>query len=319
MTGMLAARLVTCVVLLGGAPALAQVLLGEFSYATRVVLTEGAPAGAFSALTARLEATHAIAPFEVRLVAEPSLRIAADARFEAGVTDAFVRYRHDDLVVSVGLERLPLETARSSTPFAVGPVSPGGVRQGVPGLRVSWFGSGNRVRLAVFHDGGGLAGAISARHEFGFAEVEGHAVAGTEGFALGLGGSGLVGALVVYGEAWLLTDPIAARGALGVSGFVDEALWTAEVAYLPRAPGLGPRPALLGAVDLQGAGQDDLRLAAVACLDADALRGELTLAYRRREPEGDVTAVAAARVGPGPVQVAIGIDVRTYFALQSAR
>ena len=319
MTRILAARLVACLLLLGGAPALAQVLLGEFSYATRVVLTDGAPARASVALTARLDATHAIAPFEVRLTAEPSLRIDDDARFEAGVSDAFVHFRHDDLVVSAGLERLVLETARLSTPFAVGPVSPRGVRQGVPGLRVRWFGSGTRVRLAVLHDGDGLGGVLSLRHELGVGEVEAHAVALSEGFALGLGGSGLVGALVVYGEAWLLTDPIAARGALGVTGFVDEALWTAEVAFLPRAPGLDPRPALLGAVDLQGAGQGDWRLAGAAFLDADALRGDVTLAYTQREPEGDVTAFVTARVGPGPAQVAIGIDVRTFFAFTPAR
>ena len=313
------ARLVTCLLLLAGASASAQVLLGEFSYATRVVLTDGAAARAFVALTARLDATHAIAPFALRLTAEPSLRFDDDAGFEAGVSDAFVHYRHEDLAVSAGLEHLVLETARLSAPFAVGQVSPRGVRQGVPGLRVRLFGSDTRVRLAVFHDGDGIGAAFSLRHERAAGEVEGHVVALTEGFALGLGGSGLVGALVCYGEAWLLTDPIAARGALGVTGFVDEALWTAELAYLPRSPGRDPRPALLGAVDLPGAGQGDWRLAGAVFLDADALRGDVSLAYTQREPEGDVTTFVTAHVGPGPAHVVIGVDVRTYFAFEPAR
>ena len=71
---------------------------------------------------------------------------------------------------------------------------------------------------------------MSVRREFDSFDLEAHLLY-LNGFAAGLGGSGLVGDIVVYGEAWLLANPWDGRGALGASGFWGDLLWTLEAAY----------------------------------------------------------------------------------------
>ena len=84
----------------------------------------------------------------------------------------------------------------------------------------------------LIYQAGSVGGSLSVRVEFGNFEIEGHAVY-LDAFAGGLTASGLVGDLVLYGEGWLLSDPLRGRGAVGLSGFWGDALWTLEGAFAP--------------------------------------------------------------------------------------
>lgn len=101
--------------------------------------------------------------------------------------------------------------------------------------------------------------------------------------------------LVLYGEAWLLPDPLEGRGAFGLNGNLDVGAWTLEAAYLPlggsslkgdadsgvgaqllkkhQAGALAPRPALLGqfAWPLGEAGDMSISLLSSTFLDPDAV------------------------------------------------
>ena len=183
-----------------------------------------------------LEADYALDPVDFRLVLDPTVRLngsdAENALLEPGLTEAFALYRTGRVDISAGLERLPLETARLSAPFRVEPVNDTGQPLGLLGARASIFLDSWRVRPAfIFRtQDEQLGGVVSVRREFSSFDLEAHALY-LDGFTVGLGGSGLVGDIVLYGEAWLLTDPLDGRGALGLSGYWGDLLWTGEVAY----------------------------------------------------------------------------------------
>ncbi len=153
-------------------------------------------------------------PVLLTAVLDPSVR--ADLRgltFEPGLTEAYALSAQPDYDLSAGVERLPLETARLSIPFGVERTGARGVRQGVPGARASYYLGDWRLRGAVFYQDAldAVTPLVSARRSFGDFELEAHALYPRE-VVLGLGGSGLVADLVLYGEAWLLTDPLDGRG-----------------------------------------------------------------------------------------------------------
>ena len=183
-----------------------------------------------------LELDYALDPIDFRLVLDPTVRLAGsdadNVLFEPGLTEAFALYRLDSVDLSAGLERLPLETARLSVPFRVEPVNATGQALGLLGARASLFLDDWRVRPALVYrtQDEQLGGVVSVRREFSRFDLEAH-VLYLDGFATGLGGSGLIGDIVLYGEAWLLTDPWDGRGALGLSGYWGDLLYTAEVAY----------------------------------------------------------------------------------------
>lgn len=187
-------------------------------------------------LRGHLEADYSVKPLDFRLVLDPTLRLTSagpgSALVESGLTEAFTLYRLDNIDLSAGLERLPLQTARLSIPFRLEPVN--GVRQplGLLGARANIYLTDWRVRpgLVYRYQDDQFGGVLSVRREFGNFDLEAH-VLYLDGFTVGLGGSGLIGDIVVYGEGWLLTNPWDGRGALGLSGFAGDLLWTAEAAY----------------------------------------------------------------------------------------
>ncbi|CAN5895288.1 hypothetical protein BH24DEI2_BH24DEI2_04780 [soil metagenome] len=191
-------------------------------------------------LRGHLEADYAVEPLDFRVVLDPLVRVSstgpAASFVEPGLTEVFALYRLDDVDLSAGLERLPLETARLSVPFRLEPVNGLGQPSGLLGVRANVYLEGWRVRPALLyrtkHDR--LGGVVSVRRSFGDFEIEGH-VLYLDGFTVGSSGSGLVGDVVVYGEAWLLTNPWDGRGALGASGFWGDLLWTVEAAYAADA------------------------------------------------------------------------------------
>ena len=188
------------------------------------------------ALRGRLEADYTLEPLDFRLVLDPTVRVTSGgiegAFVEPGLSEAFALYRLDRVDFSAGLERLPLQTARLSVPLRLEPVNRPGRPLGLLGVRASVYFEDWRVRPALvyrFQDDQ-FGGVVSVRREFSSFDLEAH-VLYLSGFAAGMGGSGLAGDIVVYGEAWLLTDPWDGRGALGASGFWGDLLWTAEASY----------------------------------------------------------------------------------------
>ena len=237
-------RLLLALLLSAGVAQAQFSLSGEVGLTTTVgasVAGGFAPVGVSTAYRAHLEAEIDLDPITLRGVFDPSFTVPGPAPTEPtadpGLTEAYVRYREGDLDLSAGLERLPLSGARLSEPFGLEPRGAGGQPQGVLGVRASYFGSGWRARPVLIYQDRRFGGSLSVRGEFGSFELEGHAVyLGT--LAGGLTASGLVGDLVLYGEGWLLTDPLRGRGALGLSGFWGDALWTLEAALAP-APTTG--------------------------------------------------------------------------------
>ena len=187
-------------------------------------------------LRGHLEADYTVKPLDFRLVLDPAVRVTSggieSALVEPGLTEAFALYRLDKVDFSAGLERLPFQTARLSIPFRLEPTNRLGQPLGLLGARANVYLEDWRVRPALLYrsQDDQLGGVLSVRREFASFDLEAHFLY-LDGFAAGLGGSGLVGDVVVYGEAWLLTNPWDGRGALGASGFWGNLLWTAEVAY----------------------------------------------------------------------------------------
>lgn len=187
-------------------------------------------------LRGHFEADYFVKPLDFRLVLDPTVRLTSagpeSALVEPGLTEAFALYRFGNLDLSAGLERLPLQTARLSVPFRVEPVGKLGQPLGLLGVRANVYLTDWRVRPALLYrvQDDRLGGVLSVRREFASFDLEAH-VLYLDGFTFSVGGSGLIGDIVVYGEAWLLTNPWDGRGALGLSGFAGDLLWTLEAAY----------------------------------------------------------------------------------------
>ena len=219
--------------------------LGQLSYKGEVevamipsvVSANETSAGIFGlSLRGHLEADYELELLDFRLVLDPAVNLSdsdpENALVQYGLTELFARYDVNDIELSAGLERLPLETARLSAPFRLEPVGDLGQPLGLLGARATLFSGDWRIRSAALYrvQDEQLGAVVSVRREFSSFDLEAH-VLYLDGFAAGLGGSGLLGEIVVYGEGWLLSDPWDARGALGLSGYWGDLLWTAEAAY----------------------------------------------------------------------------------------
>jgi hypothetical protein len=287
-------------------------------------------------LAAHLTVEADLEPLRATVVLDPSVRIGNGVPIlEPGLTEAYVLWPQSDFDLSAGLERLALETARLSIPFGLEEVDARGLRQGVPGMRLSYYTGDWRVRGAAFYriPAEQVVPLVSVSRSFGDFELEGHALYAGRAIA-GLGGSGLVGDLVLYGEAWLLTDPLEGRGALGLNGYLDVLSWTLEAAYLspgegalkddPDAePGVAalqvlnqePRPALLAqlALPLGEAGDMSLSASGGAFFDADAVRGRVGTSFSFLGQEQELTLSALGFIGPEPLALTLGLGVKSYF------
>ena len=204
-------------------------VLAQLSYKAEFELR---PAG-------HLELTYAAYPLDFRLILDPGIQLNGpdleNAYFEPGLTEAYFIYQLERADISLGLERLALEYARLSLPFSLEPLAKTGQKQGVWGARASIYLDDWRFRPVLFYrsEDAQTGAAISLRKAFGDFELEAQSVYLNQQFSLGLGGSGLLGEIIVYGEGWLLSTQAEGRGALGLSGFWDDRLWTLELAYAP--------------------------------------------------------------------------------------
>lgn len=290
--------------------------LGVVSSGARLTVQPGL------ALRLHLAAEARPGPLRLRATLDPALRLsgagAADAVFELGLSEAYLLWPSSALDLSAGLERLPLETARLSVPYRLEPLSEGGQPLGLLGVRASVYLNAWRLRPAVLYraqdDQGGAA--LSVRRDFGGFELEAQASYLARRAALGLGGSGLAGETVVYGEAWLLSGPWEARGALGASGYLGPALWSAELAYtpLPLAPE-SVAPQLLGQLGLPLGQRGSLEANAGLALGSSALSpGERRLfvwaAAGYALELGDERLRVDLTVAHGEATTAYGLDLR---------
>jgi hypothetical protein len=225
-----------------------------------------------------------------------------------GVTEAYAQHRRGPFDLHVGIERLPLETARLMIPFSVEEVDVLGTRLGRAGVRVLWHPDpATRLRAALLEQSGGLFPALSLRRQFASFELEGHALSLPFGrSAVGLGGSGLVGTLVVYGEVWSLSAPQETRYAVGISGSIRDGLWMLEAGNAAAAAVARLIPE--GGIAPQVAGQiayrisDELSVTGTARVLAapGALRGQLTVQLTRTAGNTDYTVGVTSLVGPEP-------------------
>ena len=296
---------------------------GEFGVATdySLVSVDRTPEGRVGlTLQGRLEADYDHGPVELRSVLEPSVRLAGDgvegALIEPGLTEAFARYRLGDLDLSAGVERLPLETARLSVPFRLETVTKTGQPSGLLGARATFFAGDRRVRPALVYrqKDDRLGGVLSVRQTFGRFEGEAHALY-LDGLVMGLGGSGLVGDSVLYGEAWLMTRPWDGRGALGASGFWGELLWTVEAAYAPAplAEGDAAHLQLLGRVSVPQGGAGNWDVSAGVGLVDGSVGGSSSLLYTHTE--GDYQLGAGVSLGHTEAATTYGLraSLTTFF------
>lgn len=220
-------------------------------------------AGFQVALKAHLEGDLTFDDLGFYLVLDPNVTVndKSELEGEIGLTELYGRYEMGEFDFSVGLERLPLETARLSVPFSLSEVksenvsadSPKGSLAGIWGARVLWYPGDYRFRLASFYrtDDEQVGVAFSAKRFFGEFELEATAIYDNH-FTFGLNGSGLIGDVVVYGETWvLLNTPVTNgtettfRGLLGATGYLGDSLWTLEAGYFPSFGSTSSYPQVL--------------------------------------------------------------------------
>lgn len=290
-------------------------------------------------LAGNLALDYDLEPVLLTAVLDPSARIdRTGVTLEPGLTEAYALTSQGDFDLSAGVERLPLETARLSIPFGLERTDTQGTRRGVPGVRVSYFVDDWRLRGVAFYQdvSASVTPVVSARRSFGDFELEAHVLYPQE-VVVGLGGSGLVADLVLYGEVWLLTDPVEGRGAVGLSGNLHTGSWTLEAAYFSpgernlkddsdaeiaaRQVDMGqtgftdPRPILLGqlAWPLGDAGDMSLTLFGNAALDPDAVRAQTSATYSFAASEQEVSLSAGGSFGPEPFTLRLNFGVKQFF------
>ncbi len=234
----------------------------------------------FDPVTATLRLQPSLTAFDGAAAVQAARAGRTSPSWEPGLREAYLLVREGPVDFSAGYRRLALETARLSVPFQVDRDLADGGRQGLPGARASVYVGPLRVRGALLERSGSLGAAFSVRADLTSAQLEGHLVY-LDHLALGVGASGTAGTTVVYGEGWLLAEPWRGRGALGASGYLGDALWTAEAAFAPPA-GAATAPAvpqLLGQLSVPVGDDGSLELVAgVSLVDSLLAPGTSRLA-----------------------------------------
>jgi len=283
--------------------------------------------------SAHLEVKLELTPITLNLVLDPAARVDDQgnqgALIEPGLTEAFLQWRRGTLRASAGIERLPLQSARLTVPFGIEPSGKTGLPQGLLGARFIYAAGGWRLRPAAFItsplDAPKVGGVLSIRRYFTSFDLEAHVVY-LDGFRFGLGGSGLVGDLVLYGEGWLLLAPLAGRGAVGLSGFLGDGLWTIEVAFAPLPssvplPG-GPTaiPQLQGQFSLPQGDAGNWNFTAGAGLatsrlnpGSGALQGLIGFGYSQADDDYQLTIGPTVIFSETATIYGLNLDLRGFF------
>lgn len=264
---------------------------------------------------AHVDARFALGSAVLLLTLDPGILAGAAVESSTGLTEAYLQYRRLPFDFRLGVERVPLETARLTLPFSIEPVDVLGNRLGRLGARLLWYPDpSTRMRLALVEDAGRLFPAVSLRREFASFEVEAHALSPTTGrMAYGAGISGLVGDLVVYGELWRLSSPDESRYAVGVSGSIAGGIWTIEGGYGAALPGAPPRLQLAGQIAYRLTEELTITGTSRIFSDPDALRGQGVLQLSRAAGNIEYSLSFAALLGPEPMQGVITAGVSITF------
>lgn len=285
----------------------------SLAFTSALALAGGAlPVGSWG-LIGHLEAKYALEALSFNLSLDPAVQFGVTTSTEAGITEAYALYRSGEFDLSAGVERLPLETARLSLPYALEPVDALGRRRGLPDLRLSWNPEATRLRLAVIVADGGLVPVLSLRREFGDLELEGHALYRAGRAVFGLGGSGTLLGLVLYGEAWAITSPFEGRYALGLSGALGDGVWTLEGGYAAYLPGTPTRNLVIGQYALPQGEASSWNFTGGLFFDPDAIRGIAGLTYAYTTDEADLSLSLGVQFGPSAPAWTLSLQVRRYF------
>jgi hypothetical protein len=140
--------------------------------------------------------------------------------------------------------------------------------------------------------------------------------------AVGIGASGLVRSLVVYGEVWTLTAPAETRYAAGVSGSIPDGLWTIEASYGQEGAGLLARlrlgetlPRQQLAAQLTRRLGEDLTVTGTARVfsTAEPYRAHAALELTRTAGDATYSLAVITLAGHGPMVPVIAASVRVAF------
>ncbi len=324
-------RVLWALVLTAASAALAQVdVRGDVGVSADARMTDAFPAAVGWTVAAHLDAVYDVDGVSFRVVLDPSVRVASTVTWEPGLTEAFVLSSIGATDVSGGIERLPLETARLGVPFGIEGIDAQGVRRGVPGVRVAHYRGDWRWRAAVFLDprSDRVTPIFSARRTFEGFDVEAHLLLPGD-LVVGVGGSGVVGRLVVYGEAWVLGDGPDVRAVAGATGTWADGSWTVEGGYAPPGGGLvvavdgvalptpPSRPTVTGQASwaLDAYGDRSLAWTVGADYDVDArgFNARTDALYAVTEGNRSVVTRIGGAVGSDGTTASLAVSVRRFF------
>lgn len=290
----------------------------------------GADASVPLRIRARLELEAPIADrLELRAVALPAIGAGFgddDPLLRHGLQEATLRLGLGDVDLSAGYERWPLGEARLAPVLRLDGTMEGGEARGLLGARATAYLHPWRLRAGLAAPtGDDLApdrwgGAVSLRLDAAVT-VEGHAFLQDRAGG-GLQVSGTAGALVLYGEAWLLADPWEARGGAGASGYAGDVLWTLEAAWAPADGALraDARAAVRGSGSLPVGRDGSLELGAglawpeaLADPGARATVADGYLAWTVDHPDATLSVRPTVRHGGGVTAVGATLSITSYF------
>ncbi len=286
----------------------------ELNLGAALITAPGTPSSLQWTLAGHVEVRAASARDTFTLTLDPGLLYDGGVQSVFTLTEAFLQTIQGRSYLSLGVERIPLEVARLTIPYSIEPVDILMTRAGVAGARLQWFPDDRtRVRVAVLGDGVRVSPLLSLRREFTDFELEAHALLHGGRTVLGLGGSGLLGTLVIYGEMWSLTDPQDWRYAGGVSGSVPNGLWTVEYGYASAVAGAPSRHQIAAQLVQQYGPEVALTVTGRLFADPDAYRSQVSLELARGVGDREITVSLVGTFGPEPAQVILAAGVRMFF------
>jgi hypothetical protein len=280
---------------------------------------------------ARLEAELPLGgDLRLRGLASPAIAVGTggdDPQLVPGVQEALLAWRGRSLDLSAGLERWPLGELRLAPALRLDGRLPTGEPRGLLGARATVYRHPWRLRVGLAAPTGDdlvpdrVGAAASARLDVAQVTLEAHAFRAARAGG-GLTVSGTAGQLVAYGEAWLLAEPWTARGGAGLTGYLGDLLWTAEVAWAPPDGGLegDARPALRlsgrGTVGRDGGLEAGAGLAFPTSRsdpDRRAAFVEAYLAWTVDRPDATLTLRPSAAHGDGVTRLGATLSLTSYF------
>ena len=294
----------------------ALIYRASIEFSSALALMNTAPPTASWSLAGHLEASYDFGSGSVNLMLDPSLRLNLNPSADLGLGEAYLEASQDDFELRFGVERLPLEVARLSLPFGIETSNDNGSRRGLLGVRATWSPPLTRLRLALLEDHGRVLPVLSLRREFGALELEVHGLYQFDRLILGIGGSGTLESIVIYGEIWALlptgATPFEWRYALGATGNLEAGRWTLEFGYASPRLGTPVRQLLTAAFTLPQGEDASWSFQAAVFFDPDAVRGQGGIGYSVNLNESLLTMSFGVQFGLGAPIWVWGLNVKFF-------